>query len=225
MLIIFHGLFLSLFLIIGVIAYYWLPILALLVILLPIYGIGLIDTFQKRHAVRRNFPVVGNLRYFFELIRPELQQYFVESNHSGRPIPREFRSVVYQRAKGQLQTLPVGTQRQVEGEGHEWVHHSMNPQVIKHTDMRVTIGGPQCTQPYSCSIFNISAMSYGSLSKNAVMALNKGAAKGNFYHNTGEGAVSPYHRQGGDITWQIGTGYFGCRTPDGNFTKTLLSSL
>ncbi|MCB0391789.1 MAG: FMN-binding glutamate synthase family protein [Bdellovibrionales bacterium] len=219
MLFLFHGLSLFIILIIGLLAIIWPPILYTLVLFLPVYAIGVVDSFQKRHAVRRNFPVIGNLRYFFELIRPELQQYFVESNHSGRPIPREIRSVVYQRAKGQLETLPFGTQRDVHAEGHEWVHHSMVPQSLEAKDLRIKIGGPQCTQPYSASILNISAMSYGALSKAAVRALNLGAKEGGFYHNTGEGGISPYHLQGGDLCWQIGTGYFGCRTKEGNFCE------
>lgn len=191
MLFLFHGLSLFIILIIGLLAIIWPPILYTLVLFLPVYAIGVVDSFQKRHAVRRNFPVIGNLRYFFELIRPELQQYFVESNHSGRPIPREIRSVVYQRAKGQLETLPFGTQRDVHAEGHEWVHHSMVPQSLEAKDLRIKIGGPQCTQPYSASILNISAMSYGALSKAAVRALNLGAKEGGFYHNTGEGVLVP----------------------------------
>ena len=219
MLLWFHGISIGLFTVIGIISLYWPPILNSLVLLLSLYCIGLIDSFQTKHAVRRNFPIIGNLRYFFELIRPELQQYFVESNHSGRPIPREFRSIVYQRAKGQLESLPLGTQRDVNSEGHEWVHHSMNPQDVEDKDMHVTIGGPQCVQPYSASIFNISAMSYGALSKNAIRALNLGAQEGRFYHNTGEGGISPYHLAGGDLVWQIGTGYFGCRKKNGTFCE------
>ncbi len=215
----FHVVSFFVFGIVGLVAYFWPPILGTLVVFVPLYIMGLVDSLQTRQAVRRNFPVIGNLRYFFEFIRPELQQYFVESNHSGRPIPREFRSIVYQRAKGELQSLPFGTQRDVSAEGHEWVHHSMDPQEVSIEDLRVVIGGSECTRPYSASIFNISAMSYGSLSKNAVMALNKGAMEGGFYHNTGEGGISDYHKMGGDLVWQIGTGYFGCRTLDGYFCE------
>ncbi len=198
-------------------AFVWPPALWSLVIVAPVLVIGYADYFQTRQGVRRNFPVIGNLRYFFELIRPELQQYFVEDNLSGRPIPRELRSIVYQRAKGQLQTMPFGTQRDVYEPNHEWVEHSIVPVKVKDEDMRVTVGGPQCLQPYSASIFNISAMSYGALSHAAITALNLGAAKGGFFHNTGEGGLSPYHLQGGDVVWQIGTGYFGCRNQDGTF--------
>src|SRR5262249_19082453 len=158
-------------------------------------------------AIRRNFPIIGNLRYFFELIRPELQQYFVESNQSGRPIPRELRSVVYQRAKGQTQTMPFGTQLDVHMEHYEWVNHTIVPKTLKMEDVRIEVGGPDCKHKYSASVMNISAMSYGALSQAAVSALNLGAQKGGFYHNTGEGGLSPYHMLGGDVCWQIGTGY------------------
>ncbi|MGE4133908.1 MAG: FMN-binding glutamate synthase family protein [Bdellovibrionales bacterium] len=196
----------------------WPPFLWTLAIIGPIIAVGLVDCFQVRHSIRRNFPVIGNLRYFFELIRPELQQYFVESNQSGRPIPREVRSVVYQRAKGQNQTLPFGTQLDVNLENYEWVNHSITPTATMAENFRVMIGGPDCSKPYSASLFNISAMSYGALSPAAITALNLGAKKGSFYHNTGEGGISPYHRQGGDLVWQLGTGYFGSRNQDGSFS-------
>lgn len=200
-------------------AVYWPPALWSLVFFGPLLVVGYADYFQRRQGVRRNFPIIGNLRYFFELIRPELQQYFVEDNLSGRPVPRELRSIVYQRAKGQLQTMPFGTQRDVYEPNHEWVDHSIVPSVVKDEDMRVVVGGAQCKKPYSASILNISAMSYGALSHAAITALNLGAAKGKFFHNTGEGGVSPYHLQGGDVVWQIGTGYFGCRHQDGSFNE------
>lgn len=195
----------------------WPPALWSLVVVGPLLVIGFVDYFQVKQGVRRNFPIIGNLRYFFELVRPELQQYFVEDNLSGRPVPRELRSIVYQRAKGQLQTMPFGTQRDVYEPNHEWVDHSIVPTHVNDEDMRVVVGGPQCKQPYSASILNISAMSYGALSHAAITALNLGAAKGKFYHNTGEGGLSPYHLQGADAVWQIGTGYFGCRNQDGTF--------
>jgi len=198
-------------------ALYWPPALWSLVLVGPLLVVGYADYFQVKQGVRRNFPIIGNLRYFFELIRPELQQYFVEDNLTGRPVPRELRSIVYQRAKGQLQTMPFGTQRDVYEPSHEWVDHSIVPAHVKEEDMRVVVGGPQCKQPYSASILNISAMSYGALSHAAISALNLGAAKGKFYHNTGEGGLSPYHLQGADVVWQIGTGYFGCRNMDGTF--------
>ncbi len=190
-------------------------------LLLALIILGVRDSFQKSHAVIRNFPIVGHFRYMLEAIRPEIQQYFVESNTDGRPIDRNDRSVVYQRSKKQLQVLPFGTQEDLYAEGQEWVCHSMFPGPVDEDFDRVKVGGEQCTQPYEASIFNISAMSYGSLSKNAVMALNLGAAKGGFYHNTGEGGIAPAHLLGADIVWQIGTGYFGCRTKDGGFDRDL----
>jgi glutamate synthase domain-containing protein 2 len=179
---------------------------------------GVRDLTQPNHAVLRNFPVLGHLRYILESLRPEIRQYFVESDHELTPFSREFRSVAYQRAKQAMDTMPFGTRHDVYEVGHEWLNHSLLPVHVNPADVRVTIGGPDCTQPYSASIFNISAMSFGSLSKNAVEALNLGAKKGGFYHNTGEGGLSPYHlRHGGDLVWQIGTGYFGCRAEDGGF--------
>lgn len=184
----------------------------------PLVLLGIIDSLQTRQAIRRNFPVVGNLRYLMELVRPELQQYFVESNHDGRPIPREIRSVVYQRAKGELQTIPFGTQRNVHEPDYEWVQHTIVPKDPKAEHLRVKVGGPGCAKPYSASLFNISAMSYGALSEAATRALNIGAKLGGFYHNTGEGGLSHHHMHGGDVVWQIGTGYFGCRhVEDGSF--------
>lgn len=186
----------------------------------PLILLGLYDMLQRKRTILRNFPIIGHLRYFFEAIRPEIQQYFVESNLAGRPINRENRSIVYQRAKHALQTLPFGTQRDVYEEGYEWVNHSLHPIHVDCSKLRVHVGGPDCKQPYSASIFNISAMSFGSLSANAIEALNGGAHKGKFYHNTGEGGISPYHQKyNGDLVWQVGTGYFGCRTPEGNFCE------
>ncbi len=208
----------SVFTLFGVIGYFLEPVLWSFVLWVPLFLIGLNDFLQKRQAVRRNFPLIGNLRYFFELIRPEIQQYFVESNLSGSPINREMRSVVYQRAKGQNQTLPFGTQQNVYSEKYEWVNHSIVPKKVNEKDLRIRVGGPQCTKPYMASIFNISAMSYGSLSHAAITALNLGAAEGGFSHNTGEGGLSPFHLQGGDVVWNIGTGYFSCRTLDGQFS-------
>ena len=200
------------------VALLWPPILLALVVIGPLIVLGAVDMTQTRHAVRRNFPVIGHGRYLMELIRPEINQYFVESNNDGKPFSRNDRSVVYQRAKGELDTLPFGTQRDVYAVGYEWINHSIAPVHPDPTCERVMVGGRDCTQPYSASIFNVSAMSYGSLSKNAVLALNGGAKIGNFAHNTGEGGISPYHLEhGGDIIWQIGTGYFGCRNPDGSF--------
>ncbi len=203
---------------VAAIAWFWPPILWSLVVLVPLIARGVADVLQTRQAVRRNFPVIGHGRYLMELIRPEINQYFVESNNDGKPFSRNDRSVVYQRAKGELDTLPFGTQRDVYAVGYEWINHSLAPVHPDPLASRVIVGGAACTQPYSASIFNVSAMSYGSLSRNAVLALNGGAKLGGFAHNTGEGGLSPYHLEpGGDLIWQIGTGYFSCRTPSGDF--------
>lgn len=190
----------------------------------PILLLGFYDYFQTKSAIVRNFPLVGRSRFIAEWLRPKLYQYFIEPDTDGRPFSRIFRNIVYQRAKGQLDTTPFGTQLDVYEEGYEWMNHSIN--AIDHHDIdpdpRVLIGGPDCKQPYSCSLLNVSAMSYGSLSSAAVMALNGGASIGGFAHNTGEGGISPYHdKYGGDLIYQIGTGYFGCRAKDGNFDDDL----
>jgi glutamate synthase domain-containing protein 2 len=206
------------------VAYFYPPILWSLEIWVPIILVGLADVFQKRHTIRRNFPIVGHFRYLFEAIRPEINQYFVESNSDGVPFSREQRSVVYQRSKKELDTLPFGTQMNVYETGYEWATHSLAPVEIDASSLRVSFGGPDCKRPYSASILNISAMSYGSLSKNAILALNGGAKLGGFAHNTGEGGLSPYHLEpGGDLFWQIGTGYFSCRTPEGRFCESRFS--
>ena len=182
---------------------------------------GFYDMFQTRHSLIRNFPLFGRARWIMESLRPKLYQYFVESDTDGRPINRIDRSTIYQRAKLETDTMPFGTQLNVYAEGYEWMTHSIVP--IGHHDVvqdpRVLIGNKDCKQPYNCSVFNVSAMSYGSLSKNAIEALNGGAKIGGFAHNTGEGGLSPYHlKQGGDSIWQIGTGYFSTRNPDGTFS-------
>ena len=193
----------------------WPPVLWSLVVVLPLIVRGIADMTQTRHAVQRNFPLIGHGRYLMELIRPEINQYFVESNNDGKPFSRNDRSIVYQRAKGELDTLPFGTQRDVYAVGYEWINHSLAPVHPDPSCERVLVGGADCTQPYSASIFNVSAMSYGSLSKNSVLALNGGAKLGNFAHNTGEGGLSPYHLEpGGDLIWQIGTGVRNCTRPD-----------
>ncbi len=184
---------------------FWVLVGALGLLLL----LGLKDYFQKKHAILRNFPIVGHMRYLSDWLRPKLYQYFVEPETDGRPFSRILRTVVYQRAKKTLDTTPFGTQLNVYEVGYEWMNHSIA--ALSHHDIkdepRVLIGGPDCKQPYSCSILNVSAMSYGSLSKNAVMALNGGAAIGGFAHNTGEGGISEYHNKfGGDLIYQIGTG-------------------
>lgn len=190
---------------------------------LPVTGsitaVGLYDIYQSRNTILRNFPVLGHFRYFAEELRPKIYQYFVESNTDGTPINRNLRELVYQRSQKALDTHPFGTQLDTDAEGYEWMSHSIdtgNPQECSSC-LRHEIGNDQCDRPYNASIFNISAMSYGSLSSKAVKALNLGAKKRNFYHNTGEGGLSPYHQQGGDLVWQIGTAYFGCRTADGSF--------
>ncbi len=173
--------------------------------------LGLSDLKQTRHTIRRNFPVLGHMRYIFEQLRPEIYQYFVESDTSGVPFNREKRGMAYQRAKNIDATMPFGTKMDVYAEGYEWLNHSLWPQHIALEDSRTLVGGPQCTQPYSAALLNISAMSYGALSDNAILALNGGAKIGNFYHNTGEGGMSRFHLEpGGDLVWNIGTGYFGC---------------
>lgn len=188
------------------------------VIVGPLIALGTADMLQTKQTIRRNFPLIGHGRYLMEMVRPEINQYFVESNIDGVPFDRNKRSIVYQRAKGDVDTLPFGTQLNVYQDGYEWMNHSILPKAPDKNATRVLIGGRSCKQPYSASIFNVSAMSYGSLSKNAILALNTGAKLGGFYHNTGEGGLSPYHLQpGGDICWQIGTGYFGCRDKSGQF--------
>lgn len=184
----------------------------------PLVLIGVRDMLQQRHAILRNFPLVGHMRYLFEGIRPEIQQYFVESDLEGRPVNRIARSVVYQRAKQALSTVPFGTQNDVYAIGYEWMNHSLVPVETPKAHPRIIIGGPDCSRPYSASVLNIAAMSYGSLSSAAIRALSGGAKEGGFFHNTGEGGVSPHHLEGGgDLCWQIGTGYFGCRAADGGF--------
>lgn len=200
--------------------YFFLPeALWTLILVIPIIIIGFRDSMATKNTIRRNFPILGNLRYLLEKIRPEIMQYFVETDTEGRPINRIFRSLVYQRAKNVTDTTPFGTQSDVYKAGYEWLAHSLYPlKNHTHQEPRVTIGGPDCKQPYDCSLLNISAMSYGSLSKNAILSLNGGAKLGGFYHNTGEGAISPFHLEpGGDLVWQIGTGYFGCRDEEGKF--------
>jgi len=191
----------------------WLPAAVFLVL----HAVGLFDLTQRHRAVLRNFPVIGHMRYLLESIRPEINQYFVESETDGRPFSREMRSVVYQRAKGALDTRPFGTVNDLYTEGAEWMTHSLAARAAS-APPRITIGAGRCEKPYESSLLNVSAMSFGSLSRNAVLALNAGAAKGGFSHNTGEGGLSPHHLEpGGDLVWQIGTAYFGARTPEGRF--------
>lgn len=205
-------------LVLALLALRWPSFLWSLVILLPVAILGVIDMVQKKQTVRRLYPFFGRFRYLLESIRPEIQQYFVESETSGAPVPREFRSLIYQRAKRARDTRPFGTVFDVNRAGYEWMNHSLVPKHPSDRHPRIQFGGKDCTQPYLASPLNISAMSYGALSRNAIMALNRGAKIGGFSHNTGEGGLSPYHLEhGGDIVWQIGTGYFGCRDKDGAF--------
>lgn len=183
--------------------------------------LGILDILQKKHTIMRNYPIVGRARYWMEDLRPKLYQYFIESDIDGRPINRIDRSTVYQRAKKETDTMPFGTQLDVYAEGYEWMSHSIAPKDFHNLDTKpkVLIGGKDCTQKYEASILNVSAMSFGSLSSNAVEALNGGAKLGGFAHNTGEGGISPYHlAQGGDLIWQVGTGYFGARDAQGKFS-------
>ncbi|WP_027329084.1 FMN-binding glutamate synthase family protein [Marinimicrobium agarilyticum] len=173
---------------------------------------------RSTHNVLRNYPILGHIRYLLEFVRPELRQYFFESEQSGRPFNREQREIVNKRADGQPDTEPFGTRRDAEGAGADFAQHSITPQKIDDSFGRLWIGGPQCLKPYHSSRLNISAMSFGALSSHAVLAMNKGAKLGNFAQDTGEGAISPYHTvYEGDLIWEIASGYFGCRTRDGNF--------
>ncbi len=197
----------------------WLPVLS---VPIALFGglslLGVHDLRQTRHSVLRNYPISAHLRFLLEEIRPELRQYFFEGEKDGTPYSRDNRAIVYQRAKMQLDKRPFGTQYDVYSDGYEWLRHSIGPKPVATTPFRITVGGADCRKPYSASVFNISAMSFGALSPNAIRALNGGAKKGGFAHDTGEGGFSPYHREGGgDIIWEIGSGYFGCRNPDGSF--------
>jgi glutamate synthase domain-containing protein 2 len=192
-------------------------------------ALGIHDLRQPQHAILRNYPVIGHLRFLMEYIRPEIRQYFIESDSEAMPFSRAQRSLVYQRAKGDPDNRPFGTQLDVGRQGYEWVNHSMAPTRLPTHDFRIWIGGAPghanssvqpCTQPYHASVFNISAMSFGALSANAILALNQGAKMGGFAHDTGEGSISAHHRvHGGDLIWEIGSGYFGCRNDDGSFSE------
>ena len=182
--------------------------------------VGFFDLQQRQHAILRNYPIIGHLRFMLERIRPEIRQYFLESETEASPFSRAQRSLVYSRAKGESDKRPFGTQLDLRAIGYEWINHSMAPTHIKSHDFRVKVGSSLCTQPYDISLFNVSAMSFGALSANAIMALNDGAKKGGFAHDTGEGSISRYHRvHGGDLIWEIGSGYFGCRDESGNFSE------
>jgi glutamate synthase domain-containing protein 2 len=188
-------------------------------------ALGIYDVLQKKHAILRNYPISGHLRFLLESIRPEIRQYFLENDAECTPFSRAQRSLVYQRAKAQSDKRPFGTQLDVAADGYEWINHSLHPTQIASHDFRLTIGNAACQQPYSASIFNISAMSFGALSANAILALNAGAKAGGFAHDTGEGAISVHHREhGGDLIWEIASGYFGCRTEEGRFDPEKFAS-
>jgi len=195
----------------------WASFLALL----ALFSMGLYDMHQPRHSIRRNFPLIGRGRWFVERLRPFVNQYLLETDMDGAPLQRMHRAIVYQRAKGELATIPLGTKHEVYDSGYEWLGHSIAARNLADLDPnpRVRIGGAACRQPYAASLLNISAMSFGALSDAAVRALNRGAALGGFYHNTGEGGISDFHLEGGDLVWQIGTGYFGCRGENGRFSR------
>lgn len=207
----------------GFSAYVWYPAAISFIVTLPLFFMGVYEMFQKEHTIMRNYPILGRMRYVMEVLRPKIYQYFVESDTDGTPVNRITRSVVYQRAKKALSTTPFGTQLDVYAPGYEWVNHSMHPlnaNEIEPSKLRVMVGEERCSKPYSLSIYNVSAMSFGSLSANAIESLNWGAKVGGFAHNTGEGSISKYHlKHGGDLIWQIGTGYFGCRASDGTFDQ------
>lgn len=199
------------------------PLWWLVVLAAALVTTGVIDLRQKRQALRRNYPILAHFRYFFESIRPEIRQYFLEDDTDAKPFSRNQRSIVYQRAKQETDKRPFGTQLDVYQAGYEWINHSIAPAAMAGHDFRVGVGNhPDCprAQPYEASVFNISAMSFGSLSANAILALNGGAKQGGFMHDTGEGSISRYHREhGGDLVWEIGSGYFGCRNEDGSFCE------
>ena len=198
----------------------WWVLLALIVLLALV---GVHDLVQKKHSILRNYPVLGHLRFLLEAIRPELQQYFIERNYDGRPFDRDTRTSIYARAKGENEEQPFGTERDVNEIGYEYLVHSTRPVDPLPEPPRVRIGGPDCTQPYDMALLNVSAMSFGALSGNAITALNAGAARGGFAHDTGEGGISRYHRQGGDLVWELGSGYFGARTKDGGLDEAKLA--
>lgn len=222
----FYNIFLLLIATVAILAYFVsLKFLYAYIVVLPLFFMGMHDALQTQKTVLRNFPLLGRIRYALEAIRPEIRQYFIEGDQEEHPFSREKRSLIYQRSKGQLDTLPFGTKRNVYRIGYEWINHSLAPVTTEAGADRVMVGKHNCSQPYDCSILNVSAMSFGSLSNNAILALNKGAKMGNFAHNTGEGGLSPYHlKHGGDIIWQIGTGYFSARKPDGTFDRELFKS-
>lgn len=188
-------------------------------VLFPLVLVGVFDITQSEHSLLRNYPVIGSARWVFEALRPYLRQYLMEDDLSERPFNRDERSIVYARAKNEEDRQPFGTELDTYSAEYEWMTHSLAPEPVAHEPFRVSVGGPACAKPYSASVLNISAMSFGSLGRNAIEALNLGAKTGGFYHDTGEGGFSPYHRiHGGDIVWELGSGYFGARNRDGTFS-------
>jgi len=201
----------------------WLVAVAIFV---PLALVGVYDVRQKKHAILRNYPVIGHIRFLMESIRPEIRQYMIEGDHEEVPFSRQARGLVYQRAKGVEDKRPFGTIENVYGAGYSWLTHSATPTHITDFDFRVRIGGSACRQPYDASLYNISAMSFGALSGNAISALNRGARKGGFAHDTGEGGISRYHRAGGgDLIYQVASGYFGCRNDDGSFSEEKFAAI
>lgn len=183
-------------------------------------AVGIADLSQHHSALRRNYPILAHGRFFIESIRTELRQYLFESDTEEIPFSRQQRSIVYQRAKQELDKRPFGTQLNVYADHYEWINHSLQPAPVAAEPFRIKVGGSRCSKPYEAAVFNISAMSFGALSANAIRALNRGAKLGGFYHDTGEGSISKYHLEhGGDLVWNIGSGYFGCRNPDGSFSE------
>ena len=188
--------------------------------------VGTIDLVQTSHTILRAYPIIGHARFLAELIRPEIRQYFIESNTEAAPYDRDTRDMVYERSKGLKGEGPFGTERDVNALGYEFLRHSLGAHPATDLTPTVRLGGPDCLQPYDIALLNVSAMSFGALSANAIEALNGGAARGGFAHDTGEGAISPYHlKHGGDLIWEIGSGYFGCRTGDGHFAAATRSNV
>lgn len=217
----FYSTFIALIIVFGIIGYFYPSWFWSYAVIVPLLFTGIFNRIQTNHAILRNFPILGYFRYFFEMISPEIQQYFIERSTDGVPYSRNHRALAYRRAKNVNDTTPFGTQHDLLHEEYEALRHSIYATEPVKEFPRVTIGSSHCKHPYSASVLNISAMSFGALSKNAILALNIGAKRGNFYHNTGEGAISDYHKAGGDLCWQIGTGYFGCRTLEGDFNPEM----
>jgi glutamate synthase domain-containing protein 2 len=213
-----YSLFVAFTILLGLAICLWNPVWLLPWAILPLLALVGARDLRSTHNVLRNYPVLGHIRYLLEFVRPELRQYFFESGQSGRPFNREQREIVNKRADGLADSEPFGTRRDIEGAGFDFCQHSVSPKKVDANFARIRIGGPQCLKPYDSSRLNISAMSFGALSSNAVLAMNKGAKLGNFAQDTGEGAISPYHKvHEGDLIWEIGSGYFGCRTRNGDF--------